>query len=226
MIEGPVESSSIHSSRAVNFHGSTPFGVTPPHPLFDNQLFGIWDFIGNFAVEWLMRGLSRAVFSSLYICIGMIEVKDIEQAVATFAEQHEGYFLVRAEVKSNNRIEVEVDHDTAPVDIDTIVALSRHIEVSLDREKEDFELEVSSAGLTTPLEGVRRYRKFVGRELEVLLKSGVKEVGLLECANEEGFVLVATRMERPEGERRRRPVEHRMELKYEEVKKAVYNLKV
>lgn len=156
----------------------------------------------------------------------MVEVKDVEQAVVVFLEQHEGYFLVRAEVKANNRIEVEVDHDTDPVDIDTIVALTRHIEASLDREQEDLELEVSSAGLTTPLEGVRRYRKFVGRELEVLLKRGVKEVGLLECADEEGFVLVVTRMERPEGERRKRPIEHRLELKYDEIKKAVYNLKV
>lgn len=162
----------------------------------------------------------------MHICIGMVEVKDVEQAVGAFLEQHEGYFLVRAEVKANNRIEVEVDHDTNPVDIDTIVALTRHIEASLDREQEDFELEVSSAGLTTPLEGVRRYRKFVGRELEVLLKRGVKEVGLLERADEKGFVLVVTRMERPEGERRKRPIEHRLELKYDEVKKAVYNLKV
>lgn len=156
----------------------------------------------------------------------MIEVIDVEQAVASFCEQHEGYFLVRVAVKGANRIEVEVDHDTDPVDIDTIVALSRHIESQLNREEEDFELEVSSAGLTTPLEGVRRYRKFVGQELEVLLKRGVKEVGVLEQVDDKGFVLVVTRLERPEGERRKRPIEHRLELKYDEVKKAVYNLKV
>lgn len=156
----------------------------------------------------------------------MIEIKDVEHAVTTFAEQHGGYFLVRAEVMSGNRIEVEVDHDTDPVDIDTIVSLSRHIESSLDREVEDYELEVSSAGLTTPLVGVRRYRKFVGKELEVLLRSGIKEVGTLESATEEGFVLVVTRMEKPEGERRKRAVEHRLELGYDEVKKAVYLLKV
>ena len=86
----------------------------------------------------------------------MIEIRDIEASVASFIAEHEGYFLVRAEVKSANRIEVEVDHDADPVDIDTIVALTKHIEEGLDREKEDFELEVSSAGLTTPLQGVRR----------------------------------------------------------------------
>ena len=146
--------------------------------------------------------------------------------VASFIAEHEGYFLVRAEVKGANRIEVEVDHDTDPVDIDTIVALTKHIEEGLDREKEDFELEVSSAGLTTPLEGVRRYRKFVGKELEVLLKRGVKEKGILVSADEEGFVLEVTRMEKPEGARRKQGVAHQLPMKYDEVKRATYLLKV
>lgn len=146
--------------------------------------------------------------------------------MASFIAEHEGFFLVKAEVKGANRIEVEVDHDSEPVDIDTIVALTKHIEAGLDREKEDFELEVSSAGLTTPLVGVRRYRKFIGKELEVLLKKGVKEKGVLVSADEEGFVLKVIRMEKPEGARRKQQVVHQLPLKYEEVKQATYLLKV
>lgn len=146
--------------------------------------------------------------------------------MASFIAEHEGFFLVKAEVKGANRIEVEVDHDSEPVDIDTIVALTKHIEAGLDREKEDFELEVSSAGLTTPLVGVRRYRKFIGKELEVLLKKGVKEKGVLVSADEEGFVLEVIRMETPEGARRKQQVVHQLPLKYEEVKQATYLLKV
>ncbi|WP_288905480.1 ribosome assembly cofactor RimP [uncultured Porphyromonas sp.] len=156
----------------------------------------------------------------------MIEIRDIETLVASFIAEHEGFFLVKAEVKGANRIEVEVDHDSDPVDIDTIVALTKHIEAGLDREKEDFELEVSSAGLTTPLVGVRRYRKFIGKELEVLLKKGVKEKGVLVSADEEGFVLEVIRMEKPEGARRKQQVVHQLPLKYEEVKQATYLLKV
>lgn len=156
----------------------------------------------------------------------MIEIRDIETSVASFIAEHEGFFLVKAEVKGANRIEVEVDHDSEPVDIDTIVALTKHIEAGLDREKEDFELEVSSAGLTTPLVGVRRYRKFIGKELEVLLKKGVKEKGVLVSADEEGFVLEVIRMEKPEGARRKQQVVHQLPLKYEEVKQATYLLKV
>lgn len=146
--------------------------------------------------------------------------------MASFIAEHEGFFLVKAEVKGANRIEVEVDHDSKPVDIDTIVALTKHIEAGLDREKEDFELEVSSAGLTTPLVGVRRYRKFIGKELEVLLKKGVKEKGVLVSADGEGFVLEVIRMEKPEGARRKQQVVHQLPLKYEEVKQATYLLKV
>ena len=156
----------------------------------------------------------------------MIEIRDIETLVASFIAEHEGFFLVKAEVKGANRIEVDVDHDSDPVDIDTIVALTKHIEAGLDREKEDFELEVSSAGLTTPLVGVRRYRKFIGKELEVLLKKGVKEKGVLVSADEEGFVLEVIRMEKPEGARRKQQVVHQLPLKYEEVKQATYLLKV
>lgn len=156
----------------------------------------------------------------------MIEIRDIETLVASFIAEHEGFFLVKAEVKGANRIEVEVDHDSEPVDIDTIVALTKHIEAGLDREKEDFELEVSSAGLTTPLVGVRRYRKFIGKELEVLLKKGVMEKGVLVSADEEGFVLEVIRMEKPEGARRKQQVVHQLPLKYEEVKQATYLLKV
>ena len=156
----------------------------------------------------------------------MIEIRDIETLVASFIAEHEGFFLVKAEVKGANRIEVEVDHDSEPVDIDTIVALTKHIEAGLDREKEDFELEVASTGLTTPLVGVRRYRKFIGKELEVLLKKGVKEKGVLVSADEEGFVLEVIRMEKPEGARRKQQVVHQLPLKYEEVKQATYLLKV
>ena len=156
----------------------------------------------------------------------MIEIRDIETLVASFIAEHEWFFHVKAEVKGANRIEVEVDHDSELVDIDTIVALTKHIEAGLDREKEDFELEVSSAGLTTPLVGVRRYRKFIGKELEVLLKKGVKEKGVLVSADEEGFVLEVIRMEKPEGARRKQQVVHQLPLKYEEVKQATYLLKV
>lgn len=156
----------------------------------------------------------------------MIKLEDLEQAIGAFTEGDEGLFVTRTEIGGGNKIVVEVDHDTKPLDIDTIVALTRHLEDRLGEDLGDYELEVSSAGLTSPLVGVRRYRKFVGKELEVLLSSGVKEVGVLKEATDDGFVLEVIRMEKPEGERRKRPVAHELSISYDEVKRATYLLRV
>lgn len=156
----------------------------------------------------------------------MIKIEDLEQAISSFTEGDEGFFVTRSEIGVGNKIVVEVDHDTKPLDIDTIVALTRHIENSLGEELGDYELEVSSAGLTSPLVGTRRYRKFLDKELEVLLRSGVKEVGVLKEVTEDGFTLEVIRMEKPEGERRKRPIPHTLNIPYEEVKRATYLLKV
>ena len=67
-------------------------------------------------------------------------------------------FVVDVRVAPGNGIEVVVDSDTQ-VGIDRCVALSRAIEASLDREQEDFELTVTSAGIGQPLRMLRQYRK-------------------------------------------------------------------
>jgi ribosome maturation factor RimP len=59
------------------------------------------------------------------------------------------------------------------------VALSRVIEGSFDRDKEDFSLDVSSHGATTPLVMLRQYPKHMGREFEIKLEDGTKAEGKL-----------------------------------------------
>ena len=82
-------------------------------------------------------------------------------------------FLVDVSVSSDNVIVVEIDNETG-IDIDFCVELSRHIESRLDRDAEDFELEVGSAGLTAPFKVQGQYRKNVGHEVELLTKDGRK----------------------------------------------------
>ena len=82
-------------------------------------------------------------------------------------------FLVDVEVKTGNVIVVEIDSNEA-VSIDDCVALSRWLEEHLDRDKEDFELEVGSAGITSPFKVLRQYVKNIGNEVEILLNAGVK----------------------------------------------------
>jgi len=97
-------------------------------------------------------------------------------------------FIVDITVGTGNSILVSVDSD-AGISVGECVQISRHIEGSLDREVEDFSLEVSSPGLSLPLKVLRQYLKNIGREVEVVTKSGEKQKGILKSANTEGFEL-------------------------------------
>ena len=97
-------------------------------------------------------------------------------------------FIVDITVGTGNSISVLVDSD-AGISVGECVQISRHIEGSLDREVEDFSLEVSSPGLSLPLKVLRQYLKNIGREVEVVTKSGEKQKGVLKSANTEGFEL-------------------------------------
>jgi ribosome maturation factor RimP len=100
-------------------------------------------------------------------------------------------FLVELIVKPGNRIFVFIDGDQG-VTIDDCVGLSRHIEKSLDRETEDFELNVSSAGADHPIKFRRQYMKNVGRSMQVKLSEEKTVSGKLEAVNENGIVLATT----------------------------------
>lgn len=91
-------------------------------------------------------------------------------------------FLVDVKVKSGNKIEVFVDGDNG-IGINDCVAISRHIEGRLDREKEDFSLEVSSPDATKPLKLGRQYLKHIGREFDIELNDGNKYTGKLTEVN-------------------------------------------
>ena len=97
-------------------------------------------------------------------------------------------FIVDITVGTANQILVSVDSD-AGISVGECVQISRHVEGSLDREVEDFSLEVSSPGLSTPLKVLRQYLKNIGREVEVVTNTGEKQKGVLKSADSDGFVL-------------------------------------
>ena len=130
-------------------------------------------------------------------------------------------FLVDVNISKDNRIVVEIDSDTR-VDIEECIRLNRLVESEFDRDVEDYELEIGSAGLTSPLRIPRQYRKYVGEEVEVLTVAGKKQKGVLKSADEEGFVLTVSRKEKPEGAKRAVMVESDMPFKYDEIKYTKY----
>ena len=130
-------------------------------------------------------------------------------------------YLVEVSIGASNSITIEIDNDKG-VDIEDCVALSRHIESKLDRETEDFELTVTSAGLTSPLRNLRQYKKFEGKEVEVLSKNGVKYKGELKSSNENGFTINVTKKVKPEGGKRKVDISEDICFEYEEVKYTKY----
>ena len=100
-------------------------------------------------------------------------------------------FLVELLVNPGNRIYVFIDGDHG-VTISDCVELSRFIESQLDRETEDFELNVSSSGADHPITMPRQYTKNIGRSLQVKFSEENIISGKLEAVNEKGIVLATS----------------------------------
>lgn len=146
----------------------------------------------------------------------MISDIHIRELAETALEGTES-FLVDVHVTPMNKIIVLIDRDGG-VNIRQCVEVSRFIEKSLDREAEDFELEVSSAGLDQPFKVLRQYLKNMGKEVDVKLKDGKKIKGNLVAATEEGITIQQINKERIEGRKAKLSVEKNIEIKFPEIK--------
>lgn len=111
-------------------------------------------------------------------------------------------FLVGVTVTPSNEIEVVIDSDGS-VDIDDCVGLSRKIEEQFDREDEDFQLTVTSAGIGQPLKLLRQYRKLIGKPVEVVLTSGTKIRAELRDADENSITIAYKELRAVEGKKRK-----------------------
>lgn len=134
------------------------------------------------------------------------------------------YFLVDVSVSADNCISVEIDHAEG-VWIEDCVLLSRHIEANLDRDVEDYELEVGSAGIGQPFKVLRQYINHIGKEVEVLAKDGKKYRGIMARADETEFAVTVQVKEKPEGAKRPVLVDKEYAWRYEDVKYTKYLIK-
>lgn len=150
----------------------------------------------------------------------MISKESIIQVVESFLEGTE-YYLVDIKTTPNNIISVEIDSFQG-VSIGFCADLNRHIESNFDREVEDYELEVSSAGLTEPFKVLKQYEKNIGNEVEVLTKNGKKYSGILAEANENEFAIEIEKTEKPEGSKRKVTVTEQLRFPYADIKTTKY----
>jgi ribosome maturation factor RimP len=103
-------------------------------------------------------------------------------------QENKSLFLIDLSVSENNKITVILDGDNG-VTVEDCMLVSRAIEHNLDREEEDFSLEVMSSGVSEPLKIPRQYKKNLGRGLKVKTKEGVTLEGEITRVNEEAVTL-------------------------------------
>ena len=150
----------------------------------------------------------------------MIDKNFVKNLVDQWLEGKD-YFLTDLTISSDDRIVVEIDHEEG-VWIEDCVELSRFIESHLDREEEDFELEVGSAGIGQPFKVLKQYEIHQGERVEVLTTEGKKLQGVLGNVTPEGFTLTVEEKVRLEGEKRPKLVEREIPFTYDGVKWTKY----
>ena len=154
----------------------------------------------------------------------MIDKKLVESVVNEWL-QDKDYFLVDASVSADNCIVVTIDHAEG-VWIEDCAELSRFIEGRLNREEEDFELEVGSAGLGQPFRVRRQWEIHIGEPVETQTRDGHKYQGTLVEVNDEGFTMEVEQKVKPEGAKRARKELVNINFTYDEIAYTKYLIKV
>ncbi|NLZ73567.1 MAG: ribosome assembly cofactor RimP [Bacteroidales bacterium] len=137
----------------------------------------------------------------------MIKKEVVSQIVGEWLEDKD-YFLVEISISPSNRIVVEIDHAEG-VWIDDCVNLSKYIESKLNRDEEDYELEVGSAGIGQSFKVLQQYYNHIDKEVEVGTKKGQKLRGILKDVDEDKIILSTTVKSKSKGTK---PVEEKEDL--------------
>lgn len=150
--------------------------------------------------------------------------KDKVTALLNDALEEDGsLFLIDFSITADNKINVVIDGDQG-VTVQDCMKISRAIEHNLDREEEDFSLEVASSGATAPMKLPRQYKKNIGRTLDVKTSTENFE-GNLIATSEKGIVLEwKSREPKPIG-KGKITVRNKKEIDFSEIKEAKVILK-
>jgi ribosome maturation factor RimP len=129
-------------------------------------------------------------------------------------------FLVDLSINEANKIIINLDGDQG-VNLQDCIDISRTIENNLDREEQDFSLEVASAGVSSPLKFVRQYKKNIGRTLRVKTSSSDDLEAKLVAADEEKISLEWQAREPKKIGKGKETVQKKVDILYENIKEAI-----
>jgi len=137
----------------------------------------------------------------------MIAKKKVMELIdERMAELDAGLFVVALKISSNNIINVEIDKEDGNVSINDCMSVSRNVEHNLDREEQDFELHVSSAGLDKSLRVLKQFVKNIGRDVTVKLNNKNTEEGELIQADDKGLTIRQEKRVKIEGTKKKEDI--------------------
>jgi len=134
-------------------------------------------------------------------------------------EEKPSIFLIDLTITDAFKIIVTLDGDNGVV-LQDCIDVSRSIEHNLDREEQDFSLEVASVGVGSPLKLFRQYKKNIGRMLIVKLAESTIEAELVD-ANDEFITLAWEAREPKKLGKGKETVQKRQEIPYTDIKEAI-----
>ena len=137
-------------------------------------------------------------------------------------QQKPALFLVDFTLTETFKIIVTLDGDNG-VNLQDCIDVSRAIDNSLDREEQDYSLEVASAGVSSPLKMVRQYKKNIGRTLKVKTTTETIEAKL-ENVTDESITLSWSAREPKKIGKGKETVEHQREIPYLDIKEAIVTI--
>ncbi|HLV38963.1 ribosome assembly cofactor RimP [Xanthomarina sp.] len=147
----------------------------------------------------------------------------VENLLKDGLEEKQHLFLIDLSISEDNSIKVVIDGDTG-VTVEDCMYISRAIEHNLDREEQDFSLEVASAGATAPLKNKRQFKKNVGRTLELKTNDKEIEVDLIDATDNHIIVQWKSREPKPVG-KGKVTVQNKAEIAYEDIVEAKVMIK-
>ncbi len=128
-----------------------------------------------------------------------------------------GCFLVEARIGKDDDILVAIEKEEGDVSLEDCESINDAFLEAFDRDEHDYSLTVTSAGLDQPFKVPAQFAKATGSTVEVRLKGGMKLVGVLTGADEEGICLRYTVKEVPEGKKKKVAVEHEGRFSFERI---------
>lgn len=131
----------------------------------------------------------------------MITVSTIKSIINDRLTENDAY-IVEISIKPGNNIYVEIDSFNG-IPISYCIEISRLIEGSLDRDQEDFELQVASAGIGQPFKVIQQFHKYLNKEVEVLQADGKKAIGILTKVGDNGFEISVEEKVKTEGKKKK-----------------------